>query len=206
MIVSVTILNIGAIGVRSSRYNGQLNPMSYQPARPDKFSTLRKVEDARANQEYHYNMIKGRIAETLIEELFRTMEYNVFRFGMENTVPGIAELLRDNKSDVALTIRRMPDFVVQDQYSGAVSFVEVKFRASGSFSVDDLKGNYPYPNAFVILISRKHIKCLSVKELQNGVCMTPDCHNYLGNRKEFNLDKDLIRDYCQFAIQFFQYA
>ena len=32
------------------------------------------------------NMIKGRIAETLIEELFLSMKYSVFRYGMENTV------------------------------------------------------------------------------------------------------------------------
>ena len=43
---------------------------------------------------YREGMIKGRIAETLIEELFLSLKYNVFRYGMENTVPGIMELLR----------------------------------------------------------------------------------------------------------------
>ena len=39
-------------------------------------------------------MIKGRIAETLIEELFLSLGFNVFRYGMENTVPGIMKLLK----------------------------------------------------------------------------------------------------------------
>ncbi|MCK5594480.1 MAG: hypothetical protein KAI18_04505, partial [Candidatus Aenigmarchaeota archaeon] len=47
------------------------------------------------------NMIKGRIAETLIEELFLYLGYDVFRYGMENTVPGIMKLLKNVRTDVA---------------------------------------------------------------------------------------------------------
>jgi len=63
--------------------------------------------------EIRENMIKGRIAETLVEELFLSMKYSVFRYGMENTVPGVMDLLKGVRSDVANNIRRMPDFVVQ---------------------------------------------------------------------------------------------
>src|SRR5690606_40834106 len=77
---------------------------------------------------YRYNMIKGRIAETLIQELFLSLNYNVFRFGMENTIPGIMELLKGVRSDVAHEIRRMPDFVIQDPRTKSVYFLEVKFR------------------------------------------------------------------------------
>src|SRR6478609_6357970 len=80
---------------------------------------------------YRFGMIKGRIAETLIQELFLSLDYNVFRYGMENTIPGIMELLKGVRSDVAQEIRRMPDFVIQNRNTKDVSFVEVKFRASG---------------------------------------------------------------------------
>jgi hypothetical protein len=175
--------------------------MTYRPLRSDKLSFLQKVE---SSNKFHFDTIKGKIAETLIQELFLSMNYNVFRYGMENTVPGIMELLKGVHSDVAQDIRRMPDFIVQHKSSKEVHFIEVKFRATGSFTYEDLKDNYPYPNAFVILVSRKHIKCLSVNELQNGKCFTPDCSNYLGNRLEFDLDRELIREYCGFATQFFQ--
>jgi hypothetical protein len=79
---------------------------------------------------YRYNMIKGRIAETLVQELFLTLKYNVFRYGMENTIPGIMELLKGIKSEVAEEIKRMPDFVVQNPRTGEVFFIEVKFRAN----------------------------------------------------------------------------
>jgi len=63
--------------------------------------------------DYRYRVIKGRIAETLIEELFLSIGYNVFRHGMENTVPSIVDLLKGVSSDVADNIRLMPDIVVQ---------------------------------------------------------------------------------------------
>jgi hypothetical protein len=153
---------------------------------------------------YRYGMIKGRIAETLIQELFLSLKYNVFRYGMENTIPGIMELLKGVRSDVAQEIRRMPDFVIQNSTTKDVYFVEVKFRASGEFKAKDLPKDYPYTNAYIILVSKKHIKCLTVQELLDGKEMTPETRNYLGNRKEFDLDKDVIIDFCNFAIQFFE--
>jgi hypothetical protein len=155
-------------------------------------------------RKYRYGLIKGRIAETLIQELFLSLEYNVFRYGMENTIPGIMELLKGVRSDVSQHIRRMPDFVIQHPKTKEVYFIEVKFRASGDFKKKDLPKDYPYENAYIILVSKKHIKCLTVQELLDGKEITPESRNYLGNRKEFDLDKDVIIDFCNFAIQFFE--
>lgn len=154
--------------------------------------------------QYRYGMIKGRIAETLIQELFLTLGYNVFRYGMENTIPGIMELLKGVRSDVAQEIRRMPDFVMQNPKTKDVYFVEVKFRASGEFRFKDLPKDYPYTNAFIVLVSKRHIKCVTVAELEQGKEITPSTQNYLGNRKEFSLDKDVIIEFCNFAVQFFE--
>ena len=148
------------------------------------------------------NMIKGRIAETLIEELFLSMKYSVFRYGMENTVPGVMELFRGVRSDVVNNIRRMPDFVVQK--GKEVHFVEVKFRANEQFSHKDLPKDYPYRNAFIILVSKKHIKCITIPELEEGKEISPTSKNYLGNRKEFELNKQTIIDFCNFAVKFFK--
>ena len=153
---------------------------------------------------YRYGMIKGRIAETLIQELFLSLNYNVFRYGMENTIPGIMELLKGVRSDVAQEIRRMPDFVIQNPETKDVYFIEVKFRASGEFKAKDLPKGYPYTNAYIVLVSKKHIKCLTVQELLDGKEITPESRNYLGNRKEFDLEKEVIIDFCNFAIQFFE--
>ena len=151
---------------------------------------------------YKEGMIKGRIAETLIEELFLSLGFNVFRYGMENTVPGIMKLLKGVRSDVADTIRKMPDFVIQNPKTDEVFFIEVKFRASEEFSISDIDKDYPFENAFFIVVSTERIKCLSYSELKSGKSITPSSHNYLGNRKEFELDKDVIIDFCNFAVKF----
>lgn len=156
------------------------------------------------DKSYRYGMIKGRIAETLIQELFLSLGYNVFRYGMENTIPGIMELLKGVRSDVAQEIRRMPDFVIQDPKTKSVFFIEVKFRASGEFKINDLPKNYPYENAYIVLVSKKHIKCISVQELKEGKEINLKTKNYLGSRKEFSLSKDVIVDFCDFAVQFFE--
>lgn len=150
------------------------------------------------------NMIKGRIAEALIEELFLALKYNVFRYGMENTVPGVMKLLRGVRSDVANDIRRMPDFVIQNTNTNGVYFIEVKFRASEEFSIKDIPKNYPYENCYFIIVSKKHIKCISYNELKKGEEITPNSKNYLGSRKEFELDKNIIIDFCNFAVKFFE--
>lgn len=193
---------------RFTKYNGGLCAKCYNE-KNNKDLGLEEIEIEEGGltdkeRNYRYGMIKGRIAETLIQELFLSLGYNVFRYGMENTIPGIIELLKGVRSDVAQEIRRMPDFVIQNPATKDVYFVEVKFRASGEFKSKDLPKDYPYTNAYIILVSKKHIKCLTVLELLDGKEMTADSRNYLGSRKEFDLDKDVIIDFCNFAIQFFE--
>ncbi|MBK8582541.1 MAG: hypothetical protein IPL86_12170 [Flavobacteriales bacterium] len=43
---------------------------------------------------FSQNSIKGRVAETIIQELFLAHEFNVFHYGMERSIPGIAQLTR----------------------------------------------------------------------------------------------------------------
>lgn len=151
-----------------------------------------------------YNLIKGRIAETIIEELFLSLGFQVFKYGMENTIPGIMELLKGVKDDVAMEIKRMPDLVVYKD--SQANFIEVKFRASGTFKLSDIdkKGDYPYQNALIVLVSKKHIKCISFMELLDGKEIKESDHKYLGSRKEFDTDKEKIIEYCKYAVKFFE--
>jgi len=151
-----------------------------------------------------YNLIKGRIAETIIEELFLSLGFQVFKYGMENTIPGIMDLLKGVKDEVAMEIKRMPDLVVYKD--GQANFIEVKFRASGAFKLSDIdkKGDYPYQNALIVLVSKKYIKCISFMELSEGKEIIESDRKYLGSRKEFNTDSAKIIEYCKYAVKFFE--
>ncbi len=149
------------------------------------------------------NAIKGRVAETIIQELFLAHGFNVFHYGMERSVPGIAQLTRKTDGDVKRRIQSMPDFVVQDPRNNRLHFVEVKYRASGEFSIKDIKDEYPWPHAFFVVVSREHIKCLTYKQLEAGKAITSTCNNLLIVRKDLDLDRKLIVQFGQLAKRFF---
>lgn len=75
------------------------------------------------------SMLKGRIAETLFEELIRQSGNIVYRFGYEAIVQNLTQLEEkfDRYSEVGERIRAIPDFIVIDR-KGKPTFVEVKFR------------------------------------------------------------------------------
>lgn len=149
-------------------------------------------------------VIKGRIAETIVEELFKSLGFQVFSYGMENSIPGIKDLLKGVRGDVSKNIRQMPDFVVFKD--NQAHFIEVKYRSSGELKLKDISkyGDYPFENALFVLVTKKHIKCISYKELKEGKEITSTSHNYLGKREEFDTDKDLIIEYCKYAVKFFE--
>lgn len=75
------------------------------------------------------NMLKGGIAETLVEELLRQSGNIVYRFGYEAIVQNLTQLEEsfDRNSEVGERIKVMPDFIVIDK-RGSPVFLEVKFR------------------------------------------------------------------------------
>ena len=72
------------------------------------------------------------------------------------------------------------------------------------FSFSNLPKGYAWENVYFIIVSKKHIKCITYQELKEGKEITPESRNYLGNRREFELDKDVIVDFCEFALTFFE--
>lgn len=152
----------------------------------------------RKKQKISDSNIKGRIAETIVEEMFLAMGYRVFRFGMENTVPGFSDRYLPKTGDVANQVRKMPDFIVVKD--SKIAFVEVKYRTNGEFDFSsyDKKGGYPYPNAYFILVTPKHIKIQKAEELQKGKDFI-----YLGSHPDFETDKQIILQYITFCKKFF---
>jgi hypothetical protein len=76
------------------------------------------------------NIIKGRIAEAVIEELLRRCGNRVYRFGYESTLQNLIQtpLEFDRKTKNGQRVSSMPDFIVINA-GGSPFFVEVKFRS-----------------------------------------------------------------------------
>ena len=85
------------------------------------------------------NMIKARIAETIVEEIFRKAGYQVYRFGYESVLQNLVQTKNriDKKDEVGQVVASMPDFlVVKDEKP---NFIEVKYRSNGKLNPNELK-------------------------------------------------------------------
>ncbi|HSA84384.1 MAG TPA: hypothetical protein VLF20_05895, partial [Patescibacteria group bacterium] len=80
--------------------------------------------------DFSRNLIKGRIVETVFEEMFRASgEFTVLPIGYEHTTPTLAQYqhLLEVKN-VLENIRNAPDFALISQDNKKVFLVEVKYR------------------------------------------------------------------------------
>jgi hypothetical protein len=166
----------------------------------DCYKALRSNGDShQRKQRISDSNIKGRLAEAIVEEMFLSMGYQVFRFGMENTVPGFGDRLLSKTGPVAEQVRNMPDFIVVKD--SRIAFIEVKYRTNGDFDFYDYyrtRGKYPYPNAYFILITPNHIKIQKAEKLEAGQDFV-----YLGSHPDFITDKEIILQYKEFCNKFF---
>jgi hypothetical protein len=153
---------------------------------------------------FHYRIIKARVAETIIKELFLVSGFHVFDYGMERSLPTITGKLNHDNSETAMQIRKMPDFVVQSPPPASELFyVEVKYRKNSRFptEADDLT-NFPYTNAWFIIVSQNDIRCISHSDAVQGKKIASD-ECLLENSTTFQFDKKNIQMFQEYVRQFF---
>jgi len=103
------------------------------------------------------SMLKGRMAESMVEELLKKSGNTVYRFGYEAIMQNLTQIKRsfDIHSDTGERIRTIPDFIIIDERGDSV-FLEVKFRWNGLPHKDDterLKKISEFWNAKIIFVS-----------------------------------------------------
>jgi hypothetical protein len=152
---------------------------------------------------FNLNTLKGRMAEHLIQDLFIQSGYNVFNFGLERLMPSLSKMLAFNNQKTSKDLRFMPDFVVQSTENGDLFYLEVKFRADGFFSFDERYKDYPYQNAWFVIVSPEKIQCMHFKRLKAGYGIHPDSKYVLNKVKSFHIDAAVLAEYEEYAKQIF---
>lgn len=103
------------------------------------------------------NLLKGRMAETLVDELLRSAGNKVYRFGYEAVIQNLTQIepVFDRRSEVGQQISSIPDFLVLNTF-GQPFFVEVKFRSDPQWwDIRMLKIIEKFWKAKVILVTLK---------------------------------------------------
>ena len=132
----------------------------------------------------HENLIKGRIAETIVEEMFRDAGYQVYRFGYESFLQSLVQ--KDNRINkrniVGKMVSSMPDFLVVK--NNKPDFIEVKFRKDGKLDKEELES---WSKARVLLVSpsQPFFQISSVTAfIETGKLYKLDEDNFLSIKKE----------------------
>ena len=75
------------------------------------------------------NLVKGRIAETLFEQMLRDAGgFTILAFGYESVIPELAHRQHDMQAEETMEIiRRAPDFAVINNDTHDVHLIEVKY-------------------------------------------------------------------------------
>jgi hypothetical protein len=86
------------------------------------------------------SILKGRMAEGLVEELLKQCGNRVYRFGYEAVLQNLTQLEKvfDRESEVGQRIKSIPDFIVINK-EGRPFFVEAKFRTELVVYSKDIK-------------------------------------------------------------------
>lgn len=152
---------------------------------------------------FNLNALKGRIAEHIIQDLFINSDYNVFNYGLERLHPSLSKLLAKNNRKTSKALRFMPDFVVQSNRDGDLFYMEVKFRADGYFSFEKNYDDYPYKNAWFIIVSPGRIQCMHYKSLAKGLYISKESNNSLSSVRSFHIDARLLKEYQDYSALLF---
>ena len=155
------------------------------------------------SKQFNLNSLKGRIAEQLVQDLFQQSNYNVFNFGLERLHPGLSKLISSNNFKTGKSLRHMPDFVVQSSVNGDLFYLEVKFRANGTFIFDEQYKDYPYQNAWFVIVSPQCIQAIHYKRLRAGFGISPQTNYSLLKIKWFHITPELLNEYQGYCSQVF---
>jgi len=149
------------------------------------------------------NLIKGRVAETIVEHLFSSSGYEAHMFGWEHTLPAIVGQLVDVSKNTSTgnMIRCMPDFIMREKEGNRVFFVEAKFSKNGTFR--KMGSKYPYKDAYIVVVSTDSIKCATVSELP---ITADDDYQHIYNHKDFKdkISKENVERCLEIARKFYQ--
>lgn len=119
------------------------------------------------------NVVKSRIAQSIVEEMFRYSGYQVYRFGYESVLRNLLQTSEkpDKDDEFSKVVARMPDLlVVKDNLP---NFIEVKFRKDGNLTRNEViswhEGRiilvFPFPPYFKISRIEEFVRTGKLYEL-----------------------------------------
>ena len=144
------------------------------------------------------NMLKGRIAEAIVEEMLKEAGFQVYRFGYESVIQNLTQIdVELKKNKVGRKITNMPDFIVIK--GGFAYFVEVKFRSGWpdqkSHDCIDLAETWPEATILFVCKTEPHFRITNICDFVEKNYLFP-----LENDKYMDVGEDIVKKYTKQVI------
>jgi hypothetical protein len=152
------------------------------------------------------NILKGRIAEGIVEELLKKCGNKVYRFGYEAVLQNLTQLEKtfDRENEVGQRIKSIPDFIVINK-CGEPLFVEVKFRTNLVVYSKDIK-----LIDFIEKFWKAKIILLTVQKPYFRISNSPYLDREQGwkwipleEEKDLGIEKDILEHFNGFVENYF---
>jgi hypothetical protein len=138
-------------------------------------------------------MLKGRIAEVIVEEMLKEAGYQVYRFGYEWIIQNLPlDLPLKNTTKNVKKIRNMPDFIVIDR-DGFAEFIEVKFRNArpkDKQEFKDLAEAWPECKILFVFKTKPHFQIANICDFVDN-----DFLFRLEEDKYMKIREDIVKKY-----------
>jgi len=162
-----------------------------------------------SDTEFYYNLVKGRIAENIAQEMLVKMGYSVEKFGVENSAPQITKFLSGYKNSAVIKqINNMPDFLCFKNENFRPFFAEVKYRHNAIIQKVELERYCEYPELVFIIFSKYEIFCIQYcQEIIRNDEIRLDKGMKLIDSPIFSFsedDKKIIHNFKQIAVNIFE--
>ena len=180
---------------------------------------VREERSTKIETEFKLNLLKGRLAQAIIETIFQEFGYEVYPYGYESYLTNIINSMRKGNANIPIRkLRATPDLIVYDKELNEGYFLEVKARNTPDetkvwVSKHALKSYITYwPESMLIFycIRSMNIYCRQVKDISIGQLTieqdTDGRETYVVNLQSdfFTLPKcfrlieaDRYQDFCQ---------
>jgi hypothetical protein len=148
------------------------------------------------------NIIKGRIAEAIIEELLKASGNKVYRFGYESTLQNLVQSPSefDRQTKNGQRVSSMPDFIVINA-EGSPFFVEVKFRSDPynlkGYSLKKIK-KFWYAKVVLVTIEKPYFRVARPHTFSDAKCLFEP----LESDRDLNVVRDYVMRFERWSIDF----
>jgi DNA-directed RNA polymerase subunit RPC12/RpoP len=88
---------------------------------------IREERSTRIETDFQINLLKGRLAQVIIETIFQEFGYEVYPYGYESYLTNIIRFMRKGNANIPVRkVRATPDLFIYDRELNDGSFLEVK--------------------------------------------------------------------------------